>query len=72
MKIYQEQSLRAFKGWGPAIKTIDRIIEEKMEYEFEDLIEELYPDGIEETKLNDILAYNSDWVFEQLGIEKEE
>jgi len=69
MKIYQEQSLRTFEGWGKAIKTIDRIIEEKMEYEFEDLIEELYPDGIEETKLNDILAHDSDWVFEQLGIE---
>ena len=72
MKIYQEQSLRTFEGWGPAIKTIDSILEEGMEYEFEDLIEELYPDGIEDVKLNGILAHDSDWVFEQLGIEEEE
>ena len=72
MKIYQEQSLRTFEGWGPAIETINLILEEKMEYEFEDLIEELYPNGIEKGKLNDILAYDSDWVLEQLGIEEEE
>ena len=65
MKIYQEQSLRTFKGWGEAIKTINRILEEGMEDEFE----ELYLNGIEKGKLNDILAHDSDWVFEQLGIE---
>ena len=72
MKIYQEQSLRTFEGWGGAIKTINRIIGEKMEYEFEDLIEECFPNGIEDVKLNGILAHDSDWVFEQLGIEEEE
>jgi len=69
MKIYQHQSLRTFKGWGEAIKTINSILEEGMEDEFEYLIEELYPNGIEERKLNDILADDRDWVFEQLGIE---
>ena len=69
MKIYQHQSLRTFKGLGEAIKTINRILEEGMEDEFEYLIEELYPNGIEERKLNDILADDRDWVFEQLGIE---
>ena len=43
-----------------------------MEEDFENLIEELYPDGIEETRLNDILRFDSDWVLEVLGISEEE
>ena len=36
------------------------------------LIEELYPDGIDETQLNDILWFKSEWVYEMLGISEEE
>ena len=40
--------------------------------EFENLIEELYPNGIEETQLNDILWFESDWILESLGLSEEE
>jgi hypothetical protein len=40
--------------------------------DFDSLIEELYPDGLSETQLNDILWFESDWIFEQLGISEEE
>ena len=36
------------------------------------LIEELHPDGLSETTLNDILWFESDWIFETLGITEEE
>lgn len=36
------------------------------------LIEELYPDGIGRTELNDIMWFDSDWIFETLGISEDE
>ena len=36
------------------------------------LIDELYPNGISDTKLNLMLWYNTDWILEKLGIEEGE
>ena len=72
MKIYSETSISDFKAWSGAVSTQDRIIEEGKEDEFDALIEELYPDGIDETELNDLLWFEEDWIYETLGIEEEE
>lgn len=72
MKVYQEISIRDFEAWSGAVATKDLIIENNKEDDFDALIEELYPDGIDETQLNDILWFDSEWVFECLGINEEE
>ena len=75
MKIVSEVSLWNFEGWSGAEETIQIIIENDKIEEFEQLIEELFPEGIDETHLNDLLRFEDDWVFEMLGIaeaEKEE
>ena len=36
------------------------------------MIEELYPNGIDGTELNDLLWFESDWIYETLGISEEE
>ena len=72
MKVYQEISIRDFKAWSGAVATKDLIIEHDKEDEFDALIEELYPDGIDETQLNDILWFDDEWVLESLGITEEE
>lgn len=72
MKVYQEIGIRDFEAWSGAIATKDLIIENNKEDEFDALIEELYPDGIDETQLNDILWFDDEWVFESLGIEEED
>ena len=64
--------LRDFKAWSGAVETQNKIIEEGKTEEFEDLINELYPDGLTDTQLNDILWFEEDWIFEQLNIEVEE
>ena len=69
MKIISELSLENFKAWAGAVDTKKKIIDAGMADEFDNLIEELYPDGIDETKLNDILWFDSDWVLNELGIE---
>lgn len=72
MKIVSEISVSDFKSWSGAEETQKRIIEEGKCEEFDSLIEELYPDGLTDTQLNDILWFEEDWVFESLGISEEE
>ena len=72
MKVYQEIGIRDFEAWSGAIATQDLIIKHNKEDEFDALIEELYPDGIEETRLNDILWFDSEWVLKFLEINEEE
>lgn len=73
MKTYKENtSLQNFNAWSGAVDTQDRIISEGKADEFDNLIEELYPDGLSETALNDLLWFDEDWIFEMLGIEIED
>ena len=75
MKIYTEQSLADFKFWSGAETTAQRIWEEQGSEGFDQLeaiLEDLYPDGIDETDLNDLLWFDADTVYEWLGIDDEE
>ena len=72
MKIYSEISLKNFEAWSGAVDTLNRVREAGKCDELESIIEELYPDGMSETELNDLLWFESETVFEWLGIEEEE
>ena len=72
MKIVSEVSLWDFEGWSGAEETIRIIIKNDKVEEFEQLIEELFSEGINETHLNDLLRFEDDWIFEMLGISEEE
>ena len=75
MKIYTEQSLANFKFWSGAETTAQRIWEKQGSEGFDQLeaiLEDLYPDGIDETDLNDLLWFDADTVYEWLGIEDED
>lgn len=62
----------SFKPWSGAISTYETILEADKLEEFESLIDELYPEGIEETKLNDILWFEPEFILESLGMETDE
>ena len=32
------------------------------------MLEDMYPNGIGSTQLNDLLAYNRDWIYDMLNI----
>lgn len=68
MKIITEK----FEPWAGAVDTYNTIMEANKVDEFESLIDELYPDGIEEGKLNDILWFEDDWILEMLGLSEED
>ena len=73
MKTFNENTtLVNFDAWSGAVDTKERIIQEGKADEFDNLIDELYPDGLSETQLNDILWFEEDWLFEMLGISDEE
>lgn len=61
-----------YSPWSGAIDTYNTILEAGKKEEFESLIEELYPDGIEEVALNDILWFEPDFILESLGLSEEE
>ena len=68
MKIINDTTIYDFEAWSGAVETKDRIIDAGKESEFESLIDELYPDGLTDTQLNDILWFEEAWIFESLGI----
>jgi hypothetical protein len=70
--VNENQTLRDFDAWSGAKDTKQAIIDAGKEDEFENLIDELYPDGVTDTQLNDILWFEQDWIFENLGIAEEE
>ena len=67
MKVYSEISLKNFEPWGSAECVFYRLSLGEIEI-LEETIEDIYPNGIDETDLNDIFWHNKEWVFETLGI----
>ena len=72
MTIIYELDLNSFQAWSGAKDTLDRIQREDKCEELENILEDLYPDGMTETQLNDLLWFDSEQVYEWLGIRSEE
>ncbi|MCI9127427.1 MAG: hypothetical protein HFG28_09545 [Eubacterium sp.] len=68
MIIKSEISLEKFRAWSGGRNTLDRIINEGKCSQLESMLEDLYPDGMTDTELNDLLWFDSDTVFEWLDI----
>ena len=71
MTITYELDLNRFEAWSGAVDTLERIQREGKCAELENILEELYPDGMTETELNDLLWFDSESVYEWLGIRSE-
>ena len=71
MTITYELDLNSFQAWSGAKETLERIQREGKCAELENILEELYPDGMTETELNDLLWFDSESVYEWLGIRSE-
>ena len=72
MKVISEVSFENFEAWSGAVDTKRKILAAGKEEEFENLIEEAYPEGLTDTELNDLLWFDDEWIFESLGIEEDE
>lgn len=72
MKLYKDFDANEFEAWSGAVDTLDRILNEGKGEELEELLDELFPDGATETEVNDLLWFEPEYVFENLGIEVDE
>jgi len=61
-----------YSPWAGAVDTWNKIEEENMIDELESMLEDLYPEGLTVTQLNDILWFDSEMILEQLGIAEPE
>ena len=65
MKVYREvNSVYDFEFWSGADDTIKKVIEADKEDEFWDFIEEYFS----ETELNDFVWFESDYIYEHIGL----
>lgn len=71
MTITYDLDLNSFNAWSGAVDTLDRIQREGKCEELENILEDLYPDGMTEAELNDLLWFDSEAVYEWLGIRSE-
>ena len=72
MKIYSEISLEDFKAWSGAVDTLDRVKEADKCDELESILDDMYPEGMSETELNDFLWFEPEQIYDWLSIEEEE
>ena len=68
MKIYKEMDLMEFEAWSGGSLTLSELTVDEINT-LEVILEELYPEGIEEVQLNDILWFETEWISELIGRE---
>ena len=68
MRILNDLTLENFEPWSGAEDTKEIILDNGKEKDFDFLIEDLYPNGLTETELNDLLWFESEWIFKNLNI----
>ena len=68
MKIIAETNLANFEAWSGAVDTLNHIINEGGCEQLEAVLEDIYPDGLTDTQLNDILWFEPEWCFEMAGV----
>ena len=56
-------------SWSGAVDTLNTILNKGKEDDLMELLDELYPDGVDETELNDFLAFEDDYIFQNLDID---
>ena len=72
MGFYVKTSISNFQPWSGAKDTWETIKTNNKVEALESILEDMYPEGLEEVKLNDLLWHKSDWILESLGIETED
>ena len=68
MKLYREESILNFDFWSGAKDTVKYLTEDELDT-IEEMLEEIYPDGMDETELNDFFWFERDTIAEWLGYE---
>jgi hypothetical protein len=68
MTIHVETRLREFDFWAGAADHVKYLTWGQLD-EIEAVLEDIYPDGLDDTTLNDLLWFDEDIIAEWLGFE---
>lgn len=71
MKIYKEENLSSFNFWSGGADRAEKLTGDEFA-QIESILEEIYPDGINETELNDLFWFDFETVAEWIGSTEEE
>lgn len=66
MKITSEKSLRDFEFWSGAKETVKYLTDEELDT-IEEILEDCYPEGMDETAINDFFWFEDETIAEWLG-----
>lgn len=66
MTITNEKSLRSFEFWSGALDRVKYLTDEELDT-IEEILEELNPDGLSETEINDTFWFGDDEIAYWLG-----
>jgi len=66
MRVYKEVNAYNFDFWSGAKDTVKYLTNEEVNTIFE-MLEELYPEGMDETQVNDFFWFEDDTIAEWLG-----
>ncbi len=70
MIIISDKELRNFDFWSGAAENVKELSYDQLD-ELEYILDDMYPDGINETQLNDLMWFEFDQIKEWLGISNE-
>lgn len=70
LKVYSD--FGSYRPWSGAVENYQELERLGRLGDFESLLEECYPEGMEMGQINDILWFDFGWVKEMLGITDEE
>ena len=68
MKIYKEENLSGFEFWSGAKDNAEKLTDKELD-QIESMLEELNPDGMSETEVNDLFWFEFETVAEWIGKE---
>ena len=71
MKIYTWDTLSNFDFWSGGKDNAERLTREELD-ELTNILEDLYPEGMDETQINDLFWFDFKYVCELLGLEYNE
>ena len=67
MKIYKEESLQNFEFWSGAKANAEQLTTWQLD-EVEAILKDIYPEGVDETAINDLFWFEFETVAEWLGL----
>ena len=68
MRVYKEIPLTEFEFWAGAKDTVKYLTDFELK-EIEQILEDLFPESLSETDINDIFWFEQDLIAEWLGYE---